>query len=477
VNLRQPVEAVVAWSRSLTIRARIALLAAGAVAIAIVASAAVAYGATRAQLRSGIDDSLRTRAELAARGAFFFRPPGSNFGEEPERTPAFFVVQFVTPQGAALRFAGQPIRLPVDRRDVAIAEGGARPFMRDIRVQGVHLRMLTAPVGLHDPLQNVDASAVQLARPLVEVDSALRGLALILFFVALGGVGLAAGLGMAVARSALHPVQKLTDAAEHVARTQDLGADIDVDRSDELGRLAASFNAMLHALSESRDQQQRLITDASHELRTPLTSVRTNIEVLSRITEMDPAERTKLLADLNLEMTELTNLVAELVDLATAPGGTDEEKRDVRLDEVAGQAVERARFRSGQHIEIHASPTVVHARPTQLERAVSNVLHNACKWNPIGNGAIEVSVADGRYEVRDHGPGIAPDDLPHVFDRFYRAPAARATPGSGLGLAITKQVVESHGGRVWAGEGPGGGAVVGFELPAIDQADSAGPAL
>jgi two-component system, OmpR family, sensor histidine kinase MprB len=469
-------ESAVRFARSLSLRARIALLAAVAVAIAIVASAAVAYAATRAQLRGGIDDSLRTRAELASRGAFFLREPRQFDIGEPDRPPAFFVVQFVTPSGNPVRFTAEPIRLPVDSRDVAVAQGAGRAFLRDVTITNLHMRILTAPIGLRDPLQNVEATAVQIARPLTEVDSAMRGLALVLFFVALGGVGLASGLGVLVARSALQPVQKLTDAAEHVARTQDLSGTIDVDRDDEIGRLAASFNAMLQALSESRDQQQRLITDASHELRTPLTSVRTNIEVLSRITEMDPAQREKLLADLNLEMTELTNLVGELVELATAPGGSDEELRDVRLDELADVAVRRARFRSGQHIELDAEPTCVHVRPAQLERAVSNVLHNATKWNPTGNGAIKVTVRDGRYEVRDHGPGIGPDDLSHVFDRFYRAPGARATPGSGLGLAITKQVIESHGGRVWALGAEGGGALVGFELPTIDEgpADNGG---
>ena len=467
----------IAVARSLSLRARIALLAAVAVAIAIVASAGVAYAATRAELRGGIDESLRTRAELASHGAVFLRQPRPLDIEMsgPDRPPAFFVVQFVTPSGAPLRFSRETIRLPVDGRDVAVAHGTRDGFLRDVTAGGMHMRMLTAPVGIQDPLQNVEATAVQLARPLTEVDATLRGLAVILFFVALGGIALAAGLGVLVARSALQPVQKLTDAAEHVARTQDLDATIDVDRSDELGRLAASFNAMLHALSESRDQQQRLITDASHELRTPLTSVRTNIEVLSRITEMDPAERDKLLADLNLEMTELTSLVGELVELATAPGAADEERRDVRLDEVAEVAVQRARFRSGQNIELDAEPTCVNARPIQLERAVSNVLHNATKWNPKGNGAIQVTVRGGRYEVRDHGPGIAPDDLPFVFDRFYRAPTARATSGSGLGLAITKQVVESHGGRVWAGAAEGGGALVGFELPTVgDEASDNG---
>jgi two-component system sensor histidine kinase MprB len=467
---------VITQLKSLSLRARIALLAAGAVAIAIVASAAVAYAATRGELRRGIDDSLRGRAVFASRGAFFL--PGAGRDEPPGvpgRGPAFFVIQFVTPQGAPLRFSSEDVELPVSSRDIEVAQHNAGSFFRDVRVRGVHMRMLTSPVQLRGPLVTFDVAAVQMARPLTEVDQALRGLAFVLVIVALGGIALAAGLGLLVARSALQPVQKLTDAAEHVARTQDLGAGIEVDRTDELGRLGASFNAMLQALSESRASQQRLITDASHELRTPLTSLRTNIEVLSRITTMDPVERERLLADLNVEMVELTSLVAELVDLATAPGSTDEEQRDVRLDEIAQQAVQRARFRSGQHIEIDASPTLVHARPVQLERAVTNVLHNACKWNPTGNGSIEVAVSNGRYEVRDHGPGIDPDDLPYVFDRFYRAPAARATSGSGLGLAITKQVVEAHGGRVWASAAPNGGALVGFELPVVESARRSEP--
>src|SRR5581483_8504523 len=201
---------------------------------------------------------------------------------------------------------------------------------------------------------------------------------------------------------------ELTDAAEHVARTQELESSLDIKRSDELGRLGAAFNAMLAALAQSRDQQQRLIHDASHELRTPLTSLRTNIEMLSRGSSIAESEQVHMLADLNVEIVELANLVEELVDLATASGGTDEEVQDARLDDVVHELAERARRRTGQTIEVSADPMTVKARPTQLERAVSNVIDNACKWNPKEQ-PIDVTVRGGRFEVADRGPGIDAD--------------------------------------------------------------------
>jgi two-component system sensor histidine kinase MprB len=454
--------------RSLSLRARIALLAAGAVAVAVIFAAAVAFTATRSQLRGGIDESLRRFSFLEGGRAFgrreFLRHQPAIEPAPPEELQV--LVQFVTADGAAVTLPGSAPAFPITARDLAVARGEAPAFLHDVTLDGRHMRAITAPASV-----GPESGAVLVARPLAEVDDALRGLGVVLIFVSLGGAALAAGLGVLVARSALRPVGDLTRAAEHVARTQELDAPIQIDRADELGRLARSFNAMLNALSESRRQQHQLVTDASHELRTPLTSLRTNIEVLSRVEEMDPAQRDRLLADLQTEMGELSNLVAELVDLATTPGGTSEELRDVSLDEVVSEVVERARRRSGQIIEASASPTVVRARPMQLERAVANVLDNACKWNPAG-GPIEVRVAEGRFEVRDHGPGIDADDLPYVFDRFYRAPSARALPGSGLGLAIVRQIVEAHGGRVWAENAPDGGAVVGFELPPIEQEDA-----
>ncbi|HYZ92544.1 MAG TPA: HAMP domain-containing sensor histidine kinase [Actinomycetota bacterium] len=474
----------------MTVRARIAVLAACAVAVAVVVAAGVAFAVARNELRRGVDASLQRFAierspgigsRIDDGGAFILR------ADPPADLPELqLVVQFISADGVKQAPLDQPIALPVAAGDVAVARGEKAAFLRDVTVSGKHFRMVTAPA----PIAPFRAAggAIQVARSLGEVDTALRGLGVVLFFVALGGVGIAGALGLGVARSALRPIGKLTEAAENVAATQDLDAPIAVERDDEIGRLASSFNSMLKALKQSRLQQQQLVTDASHELRTPLTSLRTNIEVLSRSDgELDPVERARILADLNSEMRELSNLVAELVDLATV-GPSDEEMRDVRLDEVAAEVVERARRRTGQRIDFEGSASVVRARPTQLARAASNVVDNACKFNsierssidtlgvrgaqrPRSNGhAVEVRVDGTRFEVRDYGPGINEDDLPYVFDRFYRSPAARALPGSGLGLAIVKQIVEDHGGHATASNAPDGGAVVAFELPSGQRA-------
>jgi two-component system sensor histidine kinase MprB len=449
-----------------SLRARIAALAACAVAVAVIVAAGVAFAVARNELRRGVDASLQRFAVERSPGIGSRVDNGGAFILRAEARPDLpelqLVVQFISADGAKQAPLPQPITLPVEAGDIAVARGEKAAFLRDVTVSGMHFRMVTAPAPIA-PFP-ATAGAVQVARSLGEVDAALRSLGVVLFFVALGGVGIAAALGLGVARSALRPVGKLTEAAENVAKTQDLDAPIAVERDDEIGRLASSFNSMLKALKQSRHEQQQLVTDASHELRTPLTSIRTNIEVLSRSEgDLDPAERSRILADLNSEMRELSNLVGELVDLATV-GPSDEEMRDVRLDEVAAEVVERARRRTGQRIDFDGSATVVRARPTQLARAASNVVDNACKWNTNGD-PVEVRVDGARFEVRDFGPGIDEEDLPYVFDRFYRSPAARSLPGSGLGLAIVKQIVEDHGGHVSASNAPDGGAVVAFELP------------
>ncbi len=368
------------------------------------------------------------------------------------------ITQTLDPAGLAVGVSVAGVELPVDETDREIAAehrpGTAR--LRDIALDGVSYRMITASLP--------EGGAVQVARDLTETDAVLSGLARQLALIALLGTGVAALVGWVVGRQTTRPLRRLTETAEHVATTQDLSTPIEVTRSDEVGRLATSFNTMLEALDTSREQQHRLVIDASHELRTPLTSLRMSIELLNRENGLDDDKRERLLDRVTFELSELTGLVTELVELATDTRETDEPLRDVRLDEIVEAAVSQARMRTGRTIEMEATPTIVQGRPSMLGRAVRNLLANANKFSPT-DAPVHITVGDGRVEGRDHGPGIPPEDRKRIFDRFYRTAAARTMPGSGLGLAIVDQIASAHGGRVWAGEAPGGGAIVGFEIP------------
>jgi two-component system sensor histidine kinase MprB len=254
-----------------------------------------------------------------------------------------------------------------------------------------------------------------------------------------------------------------------VAHTQDLTSRIPAVGNDDLRRLADSFNAMLGALQRSRTAQRQLVADASHELRTPLTSLRTNIEVLQRPEGLSRDDRERLLHDVREQLADLGVLVGDLVELAREDNH-DLEPQPVQLDELVAEAVRRARLHAPtQRFALDAESCSVEADPFRLERALANLLDNAVKWSPP-DAPVEVMVAGGVVTVRDHGPGIDSDDLPHVFDRFYRASSARGLPGSGLGLAIVRQVAEAHGGSVRAETARGGGVLLRLELPvgAID---------
>jgi two-component system, OmpR family, sensor histidine kinase MprB len=310
-----------------------------------------------------------------------------------------------------------------------------------------------------------DRQALQVARPVDEVDSTISRVGWILGGVGLGGVGLAAALGLVVTRTATRPLRELSEAADHVARTRDLSRRIDAEGDDDLSRLASSFNTMLEALERSMAAQHQLVADASHELRTPLTSVRTNIEVLASSNGMPEDERERVLASTTQQLEELSRLVGDLVDLARDPDAAEEPSEPVRLDMLVSEVVERARrLNPDLAFETSLEPSVVTAAPGRLARAVGNLLDNAVKWSPPGE-AIEVSARDGTVAVRDRGPGIDSSDLPHVFDRFYRAPSARGTSGSGLGLAIVKQVADTYGGEASVESAAGAGTTARLRLP------------
>jgi len=440
------------------LRTRLALIAAVAVAVAVVLVSTAAYLGARRELRAEVDASLLERMELVRRAAADVRPalgrefPGRPFLGPPGGRPTFDTLyyQLVPPQGPPLIPPNQDALLPV-------FPVGPEPELRDVLVDDVHLRLVAARI---DPF-----GIVEIGRPLAETDATLARLRIVLLGVGIVGTVLAGLAGLLVARAALRPIDDLAGAAERVAATQDLEERIAVERADEVGRLAASFNTMLAALDESRDQQRRLVRDAGHELRTPLTALRTNVELLARAEDLDAEARRELLDALEDEVLALSDLVAEVIDLAS-DRFVQERTVAVRLDEIVEEAVRRWRRRSGRTIETATRPVLVEGRPAALRRAIDNLLDNAVAWGPP-DASIEVRVADGEVTVRDHGPGIAPEDASRIFDRFYRAPEARSRTGSGLGLAIVRQIVLEHGGTVSAGVAPGGGAVVGFQLPTL----------
>jgi two-component system, OmpR family, sensor histidine kinase MprB len=442
----------------MTLRARLTLLAAAAVAAAIALASVAAFLITRAELRDQVDTSLVRVANSFSRLPVL---PLNRLSEQDRRLPTI-AAQRILPSGSAQPVAGQTI--PVDEVDRAVARGERGMVLRDRRVGAVHLRVITVPA------RGTAAGAWQFGRPLTEQDRTLAQLALILGLVAAAGVLGSAVLGLAVARAGLAPVDRLTERAEYVARTQDLGALIEVRGNDEIARLARSLNAMLTALDDSKRRQRRLVTDAGHELRTPLTSLRTNIELLvhsDRHPEraLPASDRRALLADLSAQLRELTGLAADLIDAARDEAG--DEVEDIQLAGLVAGTVERARLRAPAIcFDLDLQPAAVHGRRQLLERAVTNILDNAAKWSPE-DGTVQVRLRDGELTVRDHGPGVAAEDLPFVFDRFYRAPAARHLPGSGLGLAIVREAVESHGGTVSVTAAPGGGTLVRLRLPAL----------
>jgi two-component system, OmpR family, sensor histidine kinase MprB len=461
-----------------TLRHRIAAVAGLAVAVTVLVAAAAIFLAVRAQLHRQIDDALRSRAQELATvpdpdhdhdracvtgtnsGRAFAAPPTDH--DDARFGGAEGYVQIVCPDGTVLRPKGSATGLVVSPAERAIARAGTGQELVSTRAGGVHVRVLTRalPSG---------GGAVQVARPLTEVDRSLRDVLIVLAVVAAAGIALAAALGAVVARAALAPIQRFTRRTEEIAGNPDPVERIEVTGDDELGRLARSFNATLDELERSAEAQRQLVADASHELRTPIASLRANIQTLEDLDRLPPEERDALRADIVSELDELTALVGDVVELAR---GAEPARvlDDVPVDRIVQALVERARGRGGVAVDFHvdAEPTVVRGEPDRVQRAISNLLDNAIKWSRPG-GVVEIALHDGMLTVRDHGPGFAPADLPHVFERFYRAADSRGRPGSGLGLAIVRQAAEAHGGAVEAANAPGGGAVVRvrFAAPAV----------
>jgi two-component system sensor histidine kinase MprB len=434
----------------MSLRLRITLTLALVAALGIGVSSWLAYVSTADRLRTETDRFLdRQTRQIVGRNA----PPGLLF-------------QLLDNDGEPLLLgplADRSSPLPIDDGDRAIARAGSGERRRSDDLDGVPIRMVTRGIDPVGP-QGERVGAIQVARDESENIAVLASLRRRIALIGVLGTAGAAGAGWMLARRTARPLEELARTAHDVAATQDLATRIPTTGDREARLLGESFATMLSALAEAREQQRRLAQDAGHELRTPLTSLRTNVATLRRHRELPTDQREEILADIDAEMVELSHLVDELVALSAGelPGGQDE---PVALDDVVRRVVERARRRGGRTVLVTTSPATVTGRAAALDRAVSNLVDNALKFSPATE-PVEVSQRGGHVEVRDHGEGIAPVDLPRVFDRFYRSDASRTLTGSGLGLAIVREVAERHGGTVFATNHPGGGAVVGMDLPA-----------
>jgi two-component system, OmpR family, sensor histidine kinase MprB len=476
-----------AWLSRHSFRSRITLLVVGAVGLSVALGALISYLAISRAIMNRVDNELEQRATvLTAMPLGMFYPAQVNslrsvlaasgyqesivYDDASSYQPPTLALQ----QPGAGQTPGQilatyQISAPFGQPEIEVAVQQSGSSLRTINYQGTDYRVYAVPNTYGGEAQyNPEPSALVFSTSMAPTESTLNTIAVITTIVGLLGIGLAAAAGFAIGRAALRPVRELSDATEYIAQSGDLRL-LPVNGSDELAQLTKNFNTMLEALARSREHQKRLVADAGHELRTPLTSMRTNLDLLAHVMaapdddRFPPEERAALMSDLGAQMEELTVLISDLVELSRDEQPSHSiEHLDLR--HIIERATERVQRRAPSvTFKLRLSPWYLEGDASALERMVTNLLDNAAKFSPE-NGTVTVTLKEGLLQVADEGPGIAEEDLTHVFERFYRSPEARATPGSGLGLAIVRQVAENHGGRVAAARAPGGGALLGVWL-------------
>jgi two-component system sensor histidine kinase MprB len=444
------------WHFRRSLASRVILLTTMAVCCTVALVALGAYVTVKMSLESSLDRSLLDRAHRAADSVQLARLTSE---QVPSWATGAADVRIIV-----VREDGQPFttdagpQVPIGTPEVAVAAGSRQQSVRTVSFDGSDYRMVAVPYA--------DNYAVVLAQNMAPQERVLQRLGAVMLLFGLAGVIGAAAAGWAVARNGLRPVRRLTRNVERIARTEDLHP-LPVEGDDEIARLATAFNEMLAALSASRDRQRRLVADAGHELRTPLTSLRTNLDLLLQADAtggLDATARAELLEDVRAQIEEMSNLVGDLVELARDEPLTPVVEQ-VDLAEVVDSAVVRARRRgSSLNFEVETEPWWVVGESASLERAVTNLLDNAVKWSPP-QGTVRVRLVHGTLTVEDEGPGIAPGDREHVFDRFYRSEESRSMPGSGLGLSIVRQVIERHAGSVRVDESDDGGTRIVLQVP------------
>lgn len=464
----------------MSLRARVSLLVMLIVGLTLAIGSIVSYIIVRNDVTSRLDNDLYSRADSLARLGLVDPRTLINSTEATQLLTTLGVKETIVQiqNGQAVPYAppiapsvvdGQPVTLdasaPVGQPEIDVAAGRLGESARTVMAGGARYRIIAVPIE--------SGWALVLGTSMALTDATLHTLGLTSILVGLAGIAIAGTAGFFLGRAALRPVERLTVATEYIAQTGDLRR-IDVTGDDELARLTTSFNTMLGALARSQEYQRRLVADAGHELRTPLTSMRTNLDLLAQAMaepdnpRLSAQDRVELMSDVRAQMEELSVLISDLVELSRDERPTHAVEQ-IDFAEVVERAVQRVQRRAPSlTYDVRLVPWYLQGDPAALERAVTNLLDNAAKWSPP-EGTVTVSLREGALQVADQGPGIAAEDLPHVFERFYRSPEARTMPGSGLGLAIVRQVAENHGGRVAAAQAPGGGALLGVWLPGVSE--------
>jgi signal transduction histidine kinase len=360
----------------------------------------------------------------------------------------------------------------VEALTAPVDEAGKRsaiPIYRNIQFGKIHVRVLSVPM----QLEGRPVGVVQVATNLDVVDSTLRNLLTVLIATTILGIAITSVASRGTVSQMLNPLGVITDAADQINRADDLSRRVPYDGppEDEIGQLVDAFNQTLERLEVLFTSQHRFIADVSHELRTPLTVIKGNVDLMRRMKSFDPES----LDSIDEEANRLTRLVTDLLVIAKAEAGSlPLTKSAVELDTLLMEVFNEMRVLAGTRVRVRLME-IDQLRVTgdrdRLKQVLINLIANAIKFTPTGG---EVFLSLGRSGehakviVRDTGPGIPADDLPHIFDRFYRAEKSRTRSGMsgfGLGLSIAHWIVEQHGGRIEVSSQEGKGTTFAVWIP------------
>ena len=472
----------------MSLRLRLTLITTIVLAVVLAIFGAGVYVLLDRNLRSRVDARIQQRAVEVSRAMKFgassiaFRDLG--FG----RPDTYIQINGLDGRAIRTSEALGDAQLPVGETVLAVGRGTRPPTTFDAVVGSTPLRMRALP--LVDEVGQ-PAGSLLIAARLDDVIETLHRLRDLMLLAGLAGIGLAAALGWRSARTALRPVEEIGATAQEIGVTGDLSRRVSSSRKDELGRLAGAFNTMLdrleaaqQALSRTVDTQRRFVDDASHELRTPLTIMRGNLELLERDPNMSAEDRLAALRDAIEEAERMTRLVDDLLALARVDAGMTMPDTDVALGALVRDVADGARPAAGARtISVTIGSYDVRTRGSEalIRRLLENLTDNAIKYTPPAGTVSITLISEGTeaiLTVADDGIGMKPEELAHVFDRFWRSDSSRERPGSGLGLAIAKAVAEAHGGSIEAASEPGAGTTFTVRLPsATRDASSTGPPI